>query len=199
MKRRKHNITQKYLKECLYYDPEVGIFTWRERSISHFNGDKRIYQSWNTKYSYKIAGTKRDKNLDNSYYVVTLNRNSYYLHRLAILYMEGYNSENHIDHIDRNKSNNKYSNLREVSPQCNMQNVGLLKNNTSGVTGVYYNKESEKWVAGIKINRKGKNLGVFDTFNEAVMRRYEEERDNPNWKCSVCSSSYQYLKERELI
>ena len=198
MKIRKQSVTQEYLKECLHYNPETGIFTWKERPIHHFKSEKNC-KSWNTKYSFKIAGTKRDKKIDNSYFCITLNGRREYLHRLAVLYMEGYNSENSIDHIDRDKSNNKYVNLREVSHQCNMQNIGILKNNTSGVTGVYYSKESNKWVAGIKINKKGRTLGVFDTFNEAVMRRYEEERDNPNWTCSVCSPAYQYLKENNLI
>ena len=112
--------------------------------------------------------------------------------------MEGYLPENQVDHIDKNQYNNKWSNLREVSNQCNQQNCNLAKNNTSGVTGVCWNKHAKKWKARIAIDKEI-HLGYFENLDDAVMRRYQEELANPKWTCSIESTAYKYLKERNLI
>lgn len=95
------------------------------------------------------------------------------LHRL-ILNIEG---DLVVDHIDRNKNNNLRNNLRICTRQQNTMNSGLSKNNNSGVTGVSFRKDKNKWRAYININRKQITLGHFSTFNEAVITRLLAEKE----------------------
>ena len=55
-------------------------------------------------------------------------------------------------------------------------NVGIKRNNTSGVTGVSWDKAENKWKAQIGINNKMIHLGRFDNFDEAVKARQEAEQ-----------------------
>jgi hypothetical protein len=195
----KFKLTQKYLKECLDYNPETGIFKWKERPTHHFKDNKRqkalsVCKMWNTCHFNTIAGHKEKDN----YISIVINGKGYRSHRLAFLYMEGYMPENMVDHIDQNPSNNKWNNLREVSNRCNQQNCKLNTMNTSGVTGVNWVKSSNKWKSVIMINGKTKYLGMYDDFDIAVMVRYIEEQNNPEWTCSVESTAFKYLKNKYL-
>ena len=80
-----------------------------------------------------------------------------------------------IDHINSNKRDNRKSNLREVTESQNQMNKGLRSNNTSGVTGVYWDKESNKWYAIITANKNDIFLGYFSNFDNAVNARKEAE------------------------
>lgn len=97
----------------------------------------------------------------------------------------------HVDHRNRNRSDNSYHNLSWVSVVANMANKGIYRNNTSGVTGVRYDDTRNRWNARLIVNgklysknfncdRRGKN--DTDAFNRAVAyRRFlEEMRDNMN-------------------
>lgn len=80
------------------------------------------------------------------------------------------------DHIDGDGANNRKSNLREVSQKTNMKNLKMYANNTSGHTGVYYNKLEKKWKARITVDNIKINLGTYATFEEAVIAREEAEK-----------------------
>lgn len=69
------------------------------------------------------------------------------------------------DHIDGNGLNNQKSNLRIVTHRQNGQNKRI--NKSSRFVGVCWNEINNKWRAQIKINKKHKSLGVFDTELEA--------------------------------
>ena len=69
-------------------------------------------------------------------------------------------TENMIDHIDGNPSNNSLENLRLVSCQQNHFNQKRAK-------GYYWNKHAKKWLSKIRINRKSKHLGSFENEEEA--------------------------------
>lgn len=64
----------------------------------------------------------------------------YKAHRLIFLYHHGYFPEHGIDHINKVRDDNRIENLREASQSCNMRNIGMQVNNTSGIKGVYYHK-----------------------------------------------------------
>ena len=82
-----------------------------------------------------------------------------------------------VDHINGNGCDNRKCNLREATRSQNNMNKKLLSNNTSGVTGVYWAKNCNKWRAYITINHKRIDLGVFDIFEEAVtVRKAAEEK-----------------------
>lgn len=73
----------------------------------------------------------------------------------------------YIDHTDRDKSNNRLNNLRDVSHQENMRNRSRHKNNSSGETGVFWYSDRKKWGARLD----GVHIGFFTDFDEAVAAR----------------------------
>ena len=76
------------------------------------------------------------------------------------------NSE--IDHINGNSLDNRESNLRFCTRSQNMYNHGPQKNNTTGYKGVCFDKKRGKYMASISANRKQKNIGRFDTAEDAA-------------------------------
>lgn len=83
---------------------------------------------------------------------------------------------NQIDHIYHNKNDNRKSQLRVVTNQQNGMNRKIQSNNTSGFTGVTFDKLKGKWKATIKINGKLKSLGYFSDKNDAILERINAEK-----------------------
>lgn len=79
-----------------------------------------------------------------------------------------------VDHIKHINHDNRKSELRPVTSSQNGMNKSLLQNNTSGVTGVSYNKREDRWVAHIGINNE-KYQKRFVNFEDAVKQRKEWE------------------------
>lgn len=84
-------------------------------------------------------------------------------------------SFSYCDHIDRNPLNNRRSNLREATHTENMRNCSKRKDNTSGYTGVTWNKPSKKWEAQLSINGKCLHLGKFEDKIDALKARLQAE------------------------
>ena len=80
-----------------------------------------------------------------------------------------------VDHINRDKLDNRKCNLRICSQSQNSMNKCKQSNNTSGYTGVYWDKKSSKWQSKIKINGKSINLGYYDDLEEAIKVRKQAE------------------------
>lgn len=95
------------------------------------------------------------------------------LHRV-ILGLED-KPEYDVDHIGHNLKDNRKSQLRVVKDYQNLMNTRLSKNNTSGVKGVSYDKNSSKWCAYIQVNNKYYYLGRYDTKEEAIQARKKAE------------------------
>jgi hypothetical protein len=140
------------LRQLLDYDPETGVFRWKQfrRGVAKQGS---------------IAGYTTKK----GYRKISVDGIDYTEHRLAWKIFYNFDPTDQIDHIDRNRQNNKISNLRLATNQQNCMNTGIKKNNTSGVTGVYFYKKQQKWVARIGFNYKKINLGSFDTIEEATL------------------------------
>lgn len=79
------------------------------------------------------------------------------------------------DHEDRNPLNNQKNNLRPATISDNMSNRSVFKNNKSGVTGVFWNKNLNKWTAYIKKHNKQYHLGVFEHKEDAIVARLKAE------------------------
>jgi hypothetical protein len=129
------------------------------------------------------------------YKVIRIKPKLYLAHRLIWLYHNGYFPENQIDHINRDRLDNRIENLREVSTQCNLRNSKQQSNNSSGVRGVGWFAEREKWKAYIKVNRKNIFLGDHADFMEAVCHRLAAEQCI-NWvDCNETSPASLYVSQ----
>lgn len=80
------------------------------------------------------------------------------------------------DHIDRNPLNNQKENLRVATSSQNAQNQSMHSNNTSGITGVAWDKSKNSWVAYINIDKKLTKLGTFINKEDAIKARLRAER-----------------------
>lgn len=80
-----------------------------------------------------------------------------------------------VDHINRDKKDNRLRNLRNTNKSVNAFNCGVRKGNVSGITGVYFRKDTKRWTAEIKHNYKKICLGCFATKEEAIKRRKQAE------------------------
>lgn len=122
------------------YDPETGDLIWAR------NG--------------KIAGHQRK----DCYIVIRWRYKLYLAHHLVWAYHTGSWPENILDHIDRDPSNNRFENLREVTHSQNHVNTYAPINNTSGVKGVDWHKRTGKWRARVA----KQHLGLFSTKEAAI-------------------------------
>jgi hypothetical protein len=145
-------ITQAELKEILHYDLETGVFRWR-------------FASSNRVKPWSVAGTKGDT----GYIKIHINKKLYRAHRLAWLYVKGEFPKEQIDHINGNRTDNFWQNLRETSSKQNQENLPLSKNNTSGYRGVAWSKTSKKWLAHVRHNSKKIHIGLYKTAEEAAI------------------------------
>lgn len=80
-----------------------------------------------------------------------------------------------VDHINRDKLDNRRSNLRVVTQKENCHNASLRSNNKSGVAGVFFDKRAGRWRAQIYHGGKTTHVGIYDCFDDAVKARKEAE------------------------
>lgn len=80
-----------------------------------------------------------------------------------------------VDHIDRNKFNNRNNNLRIVSRSENIANMGLNIKNTTGLKGVYYVVKLGRWQTKIRFGDKQYSLGYYKSKYDAA-RAYDTEK-----------------------
>jgi hypothetical protein len=103
---------------------------------------------------------------DKGYLRASVGGKSYRVHRLVFLYQYGY-MPTQVDHIDGDRMNNRIENLREATSSQNNQNRKATS--SSGIKGVVWHKQSNKWVASICVNRKSAHLGSFLSIEEAAV------------------------------
>ena len=145
-------LTQDYLKSILDYVPETGTFTWK---IKHF-------------YKCHVGSTAGGIN-GCGYIQIKINNKCYKAHRLAFFYVYGIWPENDIDHINGVRNDNRLENLREATRIQNCQNRKRcqVNNASSGLLGVSYSKNKNKYASQIMLNKKQNHLGYFSTPEEA--------------------------------
>ncbi len=104
-----------------------------------------------------------------SRYIITLNNNKKHrVHRLvALAFVPNPENKLEVDHIDGNPLNNHYANLRWATRKEQMRNTKKPVNNTSGIKGVSWKKDKQKWKAYCSVNRKQYYFGYFDDIEEA--------------------------------
>lgn len=148
-------ISHEELISLLCYDRETGVF-------SHRNAGGR--------WGEIPAGTTVGGLDDMGYVRITIGRGRRYrAHRLAWFYVTGEWPIGDIDHIDGNRSNNCFANLRAVSRQVNLQNRKKRNplNTKSGLIGAVWSEAAKRWTSRIRAGGKLVYLGLFDTPEEA--------------------------------
>ena len=97
------------------------------------------------------------------------------MHQIILPTDDGFIAE-HI-HGAESKNDNRKQNLRVATQSQNLMNTRLRTDNTSGVKGVHWRKDTNKWTATIWVNKKCISLGCFDDFDKAVdARKIAEEK-----------------------
>lgn len=96
----------------------------------------------------------------NGYITAKINGRFELLHRYLLNAQPG----QEVDHINRNKLDNRISNLRFSNRFDQMKNA-TYKPGKSGIIGVY--QHGKHWAARKRINGVRKHLGCFDTIEEA--------------------------------
>ena len=146
--------THQRVLDLFHYDSETGVFT---------NKIKRNPKA----PEGALAGYINNL----GYSVIQVDKKKIHAHRLAWFYVTGEWPPHQIDHINRNRSDNKFSNLRLATSEQNNHNTTDRTNNTSGHRGVVWHKKRQKWQAQISINNKHKYLGLFDRIEDAIAAR----------------------------
>jgi len=152
-------VTQEELKKLLHYEPTTGVFTWRVRR-------QRI-----------AAGTIAGTIMNRGYCRIHVNNKLYLSHRLAWLYVYG-KLPKELDHINREKTDNRIENLREISHQKNTKNQSLRSDNKSGFTGINWHKCVNKWQVRLRTNGTNIQGGCFSSLKEAVLVRNRLEKQH---------------------
>ena len=150
-------LTQAEAIRLFDYNQETGIVT-RNVSIGR-NGKKG-----------RVVGCINGR----GYLRVSHDYRSYLLHRVIWLISHGEFPKGQIDHINQDKLDNRLSNLRDVSNIENCRNKGISRKNTSGFTGVYFDKTISRWNAAINTGVPGGRqiiLGKFINKEEAIEAR----------------------------
>ncbi|KKP81580.1 MAG: hypothetical protein UR84_C0021G0002 [candidate division WS6 bacterium GW2011_GWD1_35_594] len=152
-------ITHDRLLELLDYNQSTGVFTWRaNRSHNAMAGN--------------VAGSNGRKD---GYVYISIDNKQYRAHRLAFLYVTGSLPTGQVDHRDRVRHNNKWDNLRDANFVINGRNMSITNRNKSGVKGVYWNKNINKWHAQIRVIGKLIHIGFFDDLVAAKDARAKAE------------------------
>ena len=135
-------ITLQQLKELLEFDPETGLFTRKKKTNNKFPVGSQ-------------AGSKDAK----GYTVISISGKIYKAHRLVWLYTHGVWPSGEIDHINHIPSDNRISNLRDVTKSENQHN----RKSSNG-----FSKDRNRWKAAIRIRGTFRHLGCFATQEEAA-------------------------------
>ncbi len=94
--------------------------------------------------------------------------NQYYAHRVVWFLHYGEWPEECIDHINGVRSDNRVENLRSVSKRVNIKNSKIRSDNSTGVTGVSFDKSRGRYTASLRVNGVDLRLGRFKTIEEAA-------------------------------
>jgi hypothetical protein len=136
-------LTQKQLQEILEYDPISGVFLWRK------SGHKKRVS--------KVAGGA----IPSGYIVIGINKKTWMAHRLAWIYVNGdIPLDRFIDHINRDRSDNRINNLRLVNHSENSQNQSKRRQTFEPRNRIrHYIAAKEK----IELAKKNQSIGKTPT------------------------------------
>jgi hypothetical protein len=162
-------LTCDYLHSLFLYNPETGELFRKERPLSHFKTEM-AGRTWNTRFANKIvSATDKD-----GYLFVGIDYRRYTVHNIAYMMMTGEWPKQDMDHKDRTRTNNKWSNLRDATRSQNMRNTKVYATSSSGVKGV--TPHGKRWMAKINHQKKQIYLGIFPDMQSAIESRRKAEK-----------------------
>jgi hypothetical protein len=146
-----HDLIVERLESLLTYSPETGEWRWR---VSPNNGCTR-------------AGSIAGHISRFGYRRIRIDGRNYFSAPLACLYMTGRWPVAEMDHIDLDRSNDRWANLREATVSQNKANRRRFKTSASPLKGTTFYASRNKWRAQIYRDGQCRFLGHFDTAEEA--------------------------------
>lgn len=143
--------------------------------------DLFAYDSITGALTYKVSPAKKIKIGDQvnsingcGFLQVCINKKYYLVDRIIWFHQKGYVPTT-LTHINKNKLDNRISNLKEIKRSTNNVNRSLNSNNSSGHRGISWHKQTNKWRVVISINKKKIYLGGFLDINDAITAREKAE------------------------
>lgn len=158
------------LRALLTYDPTVGTLTWKPRDLAMFNHCGRA-KLWNARFANRPVCLWSD---NDGYARFRILGRKLRAHRVIWMLVTG-DIPDQIDHINGDRSDNRWTNLRSVSVEQNNKNKAINSNNSSGVTGVYWDAKNSNWRAKIRVRGRAISVGSFALFEHAVAARKKAE------------------------
>lgn len=160
------NITPDFLRSRLRYEPDTGRLFWKPRTAEHFEGGLVSAQTKANRFNGHFAGREAFTAKSDGYHIGNLGGQMLKAHRVAWAIYYGEWPQNHIDHINRDRGDNRIANLRDATRHENNRNFPSAKGSSSRFVGVH--RKRNKWCAQIKIDGKSTHIGTFDTEAEAA-------------------------------
>jgi len=157
--------SQAHLNQRLSYEPDTGTLIWKARPIGGFKS-YRAMAAWNGRFAGKVAGSLNEE----GYWVIRIDHHIYRSSRVIWKMVTGKEPPAEIDHHDLDRGNNRFGNLRAPDNLSkNRANVPTRRHSRSGLKGVQINPTVTKqtYTAYISVNGRKKNLGCYDTPEEA--------------------------------
>lgn len=156
-------LTASRARDLLSYDPETGCLWWKPRAREAFSCDG----AFNVHKSHAGKLTAQGVSCG-GYRRVAIDGHRYLAHRVIWLMMTGEWPCDLIDHVNLDRSDNAWRNLRLATKQENAQNIaGAHKDSRSGVLGAYMHS-SGRWHARIRAYGRTHSLGYFETAADAA-------------------------------
>lgn len=150
---------QSYLRECFDYDPETGVLTWKARPRRHFISD-REWKRFNSRHAAKTAGHFGAWGRE-----VALDTIGYKVHRIIWKLMTSDEPAREVDHVNRDATDNRWTNLRLATPSENARNRRTRSDSLTGFKGVWESRG--RFYVRIALGKSRVRLGGFSTAEEA--------------------------------
>ena len=165
------------VRQMIRYEPDTGRLFWLKRPEHLFleAPNRSLAHSaalWNATFASKEAFTAINSE---GYLTGALMRIPMRAHRVAWALVTGAWPAEQIDHINGDRADNRWKNLREVSHALNQRNMKISRANKTGFCGVKLVR-SGKYEVTIGVGGKNRFIGTFESLEEAVAARRRLEQ-----------------------
>jgi len=158
------------LNKLFRYEPETGKL-YRRKPIPDDEADNDVGCIWTKNIKHSTT--------HGQCMIVQVNGKIFPMHRIIYKMIHGdFDESLVVDHIDGDGLNNRPDNLRAVTPSVNKRNSVKKCNNTSGVTGVWFDKRHQKWCVRVWLDGNRINLGRYHDKENAAKAAEDFYREN---------------------